>query len=197
MLQVIRQEGWGGLYRGLAPSLVGTAASQVCALFIFLDLSGCIEEHGRQRNGVECNWDCCWIYLSIWVMQTSSIYTESGGQLLLSLDFFISGKMLFEIDQHTSVIFCFENFWNEVDHVLNASSHIWSLTLKVCVFRVFTTTSIKFLGIKQRSWLWETRSEGKEMAQWECLGLLLLQPLLGMLKDVYNSTIYLSNSHLS
>jgi hypothetical protein len=49
------------------------------------------------------------------------IYTESGGQLLLSLDFFISGKMLFEVDQHTSVIFCFEN---EVDCVLNASSHI-------------------------------------------------------------------------
>ncbi|CAM6007262.1 unnamed protein product [Sphagnum balticum] len=28
ILRVIRQEGWGGLYRGLSPSLVGTAASQ-------------------------------------------------------------------------------------------------------------------------------------------------------------------------
>lgn len=53
MLQVIRQEGWGGLYRGLAPSLVGTAASQVCALFIFLDLSGCMEGREMGLNAIE------------------------------------------------------------------------------------------------------------------------------------------------
>ncbi|GKD61621.1 hypothetical protein Tco_1299130, partial [Tanacetum coccineum] len=29
MLQVVQQEGWGWLYSGLAPSLVGTACSQV------------------------------------------------------------------------------------------------------------------------------------------------------------------------
>ncbi|KAF3653788.1 hypothetical protein FXO38_15483, partial [Capsicum annuum] len=29
MSQVVKQEGWDGLYGGLAPSLVGTAASQV------------------------------------------------------------------------------------------------------------------------------------------------------------------------
>lgn len=29
-LQLIKMEGWGGLYSGLKPSLVGTAASQVC-----------------------------------------------------------------------------------------------------------------------------------------------------------------------
>jgi len=29
LYQVIRTEGWGGLYSGLKPSLLGTAASQV------------------------------------------------------------------------------------------------------------------------------------------------------------------------
>ena len=29
ILQVIKNEGWGGLYRGLTPSIIGTACSQV------------------------------------------------------------------------------------------------------------------------------------------------------------------------
>lgn len=32
MLKVVKQEGWERLYGGLAPSLAGTAASQVCSL---------------------------------------------------------------------------------------------------------------------------------------------------------------------
>lgn len=39
MLQVIKTEGWGGLYSGLKPSLVGTAASQVCARDVFDEMT--------------------------------------------------------------------------------------------------------------------------------------------------------------
>ena len=49
MLQVIKTEGWGGLYSGLTPSLVGTAASQVYPPS--LTHSICCRVHGLSHCG--------------------------------------------------------------------------------------------------------------------------------------------------
>lgn len=45
LMQVIHQEGWQRLYGGLAPSMFGTAASQVLAgsfLLRFVDVRCCV-----------------------------------------------------------------------------------------------------------------------------------------------------------
>lgn len=54
MCQVVRQEGWDGLYSGLAPSLFGTAASQGVYYYVYQILrnraeTGALE---RKKNGI-------------------------------------------------------------------------------------------------------------------------------------------------